>query len=94
MLEIIALYFLTIHNGKIAAQKGLKPLTWKINTILAWIIGEIIGVFIGMAIFGFNNLILIMLFALPCAFGGFHFIKHTLEKKPDQNSTNFEQSID
>lgn len=80
MLEIIALYFLTIHNGKIAAQKGLKPLTWKINTILAWIIGEIIGVFIGMAIFGFNNLILIMLFALPCAFGGFHFIKHTLEK--------------
>lgn len=83
MLEIIALYFLTQHNGKIAERKGLKPLTWKLNTIFAWLIGEIIGVMIGLRIFGINNLLLIMLVALPCAFAGFHIIKNTLEKKPD-----------
>ena len=43
MLEIIALIFLTREIGKIATKKGLKPVTWKIYTVIAWIVSEIIG---------------------------------------------------
>ncbi len=93
MLEIVALYFLTSYNGKLAERKGLKPMTWKINTILAWIVGEFIGFIIALQFFPIQDLLKISLIALPFAFGGFHFIKYTLEKKPDHNPTDFEQQI-
>lgn len=86
MLEIVALYFLTVHNGRIAERKGLPPRTWKLNTIFAWLIGEMIGVLIGMRLFGIDNILSIMLIALPCAFAGFHLVKYTLEQKPDLKS--------
>ena len=92
MLEIVALYFLTRHNGRLAAQKGLTPLTWKINTIFAWLGGEMIGVFAGVQFFGINNILAIMLVALPCAFAGFHLVKHTLEQKPDAQRDDRSQS--
>lgn len=93
MLEIVALYFLTSYIGKLALQKGLKPLTWKINTILAWIAGEFVGIIIALQFFDIKELLKISLIALPFAFGGFHFIKYTLEKKPDTHSTDIDQQI-
>ena len=57
MLEIIALIFLCKRNGALATTKGLKPGTWKMYTILAWIVAEFIGIGIGISMFGKQNLL-------------------------------------
>jgi hypothetical protein len=59
MLEIIALIFLTKQIGRIATDKGLKPGTWKLYTVLAWIAGEFVGAIIGVLFFGVNNLLVL-----------------------------------
>ena len=83
MLEIVALYFLTKQMGKMASDKGLKPGAWKFYTILAWIVGELIGVIIGISIFGKDNLFSIVLVGIAGAFTGYLYIKSLLSKKPD-----------
>ena len=82
MLEIIALIFLTKEMGKIAAEKGLKPVTWKIYTVLAWVLGEIIGGIIGLYMFGLNNLISVALVAIGGAITGYLILKSNLSKRP------------
>lgn len=83
MLEIIALIFLTREIGKIAANKGLKPGTWKIYTVLAWIAGEFIGAIIGVLIFGTNNFFSVVLVAIAGAVTGYLILKANLSKRPD-----------
>lgn len=83
MIEIIILVFLCIHMGKLAKKKGLKGKTWIMYTVLSWIGGEIIGVIIGFAIFDSTNIISIMLLGITGAFSGYLFIKHQLNKIPD-----------
>jgi hypothetical protein len=82
MLEIIALIYLSRRIGLLAIQKGLKPLSWKLYTIAAWIICEIIGIFIAIALFG-QSIFSIMSIGLACAFGGYLIVRAVLEKKPD-----------
>lgn len=84
MLEIIALLFLTKEIGKIAAQKGLKPVKWKIYTVIAWLISEIIGVVVGIMIFGVNNVVSIILVGITFAITSFFIIRAQLNKLPDQ----------
>lgn len=69
MLEIVALFFLCRMNGKLAAQKGLKAGTWKIYTVLAWIVAEIAGLILGLLLFGQDNLAGLMAIAIVSAFG-------------------------
>ena len=83
MLEIIALIFLTKEIGRIAADKGLKPGTWKLYTVLAWIAGEFGGAMIGVIFFGVNNLVSVALVAIAGAITGYLFLKSILSKKPD-----------
>ena len=83
MLEIIALIFLTRDIGKIAASKGLKPGTWKIYTVLAWIIFEIWGFIIALMIFDKNNLFSIIMVGLMFAVSSYFLIKARLTKIPD-----------
>ena len=83
MLEIIALIFLAKEIGKIAAAKGLKPGTWKLYLILAWIAGEFVGAIIGIMIFGTNNIISVELVAVAGAVTGYVVLKANLKKKPD-----------
>ena len=71
MLEIIVLIFVCKKMGNLAVHKGLKPFTWKLYTVLAWIFAEITGVLIGLQLFGQNNLIGIMMLGLVSAFGGY-----------------------
>lgn len=87
MLEIIALIFLCRSIGNTAERKGLKPLQWKIMTVVAWIGFEFIGAMIGIMLFGFNkdNLIGLELFAVACAFGGYLLVKSNLDKKEDKS---------
>jgi len=84
MLEIIALIFLTKEIGKIAAKKGLKPITWKIYTIVAWLVSEIVGVFVGALIFSSDNIVSIILVGLMFAITSYFIIKAQLNKFPDQ----------
>jgi hypothetical protein len=67
----------------LAIQKGLKSGLWRWYTVLAWIVAESIGAILGMAAFGLDNLIGLMLIGVASAFGGYLFIKYILEKKPD-----------
>lgn len=83
MLEIIALIFITRDIGKIAVSKGLKPNTWKIYTVLAWIIFEIWGFMIALMFFDQENLFSIMMVGLMFALTSYFWIKARLNKIPD-----------
>jgi len=90
MLEIIALIFITKDIGKLALAKGMKPLNWKIYTIVAWIVSEIVGIFIGALIFGTDNLFSIVMIGLTFAITSYFIIKAQLNKLPDY----FDNDID
>lgn len=85
MLEIIALIFLCKMNGNLALKKGLKPGSWKLYTIFAWIVAEITGMALGISFFGFDkkDIYSLMAIGLVSAFGGYLFVRAILEKKPD-----------
>jgi hypothetical protein len=85
MLEIIALIFITREVGKLAEAKGLKPFIWKIYTITGWIVSEVLGVFVGVIIFGTDNIISVMLIGLTFAITSYFIIKAQLNKLPDQH---------
>lgn len=89
MLEIVALIFLTRNIGNLAERKGLKPGTWKLYTVLAWIGAEIIGVILGLTLLGQENVIGAVFLGLGCAVASFFIIKSTLNNKPDY----FEEEI-
>jgi hypothetical protein len=85
MLEIIALIFLTKEIGKLALSKGLKPSTWKMYTVVCWVISEIAGLIVGVIIFGQNNLFSVALVGIIFAVTSYYIIKAQLNKLPDQN---------
>jgi hypothetical protein len=85
MLEIIALIFLTKEIGKIAAKKGLKPVTWKIYLVIGWLFSETIGLVFGIMIFGMNNLVSVVLVGITFAITCYFIMKAQLNKLPDQS---------
>ena len=84
MLDLIVLFFLTREIGRLAFRKGLKPLTWKIYNVLAWLGAELIGILIGAVIFGLDNLISVQLVAFAFAITSYFIIKAQLNKLEDQ----------
>ncbi|HXS57283.1 MAG TPA: hypothetical protein VN726_14225 [Hanamia sp.] len=85
MIEIIVLVFLTIEIGKLAREKGLKPLTWRIYNVVGYIAAEFFGAMIGIMIFGKNNIISVMLVGLMFAISSYFIIKAQLNKLPDHD---------
>ena len=85
MIEILVLIFLTRSIGRLALRKGLSPGTWKFYSVLAWFLGEIGGLFLGVWLFGTDRLIMLVLTAIPCAIAGYHVVRSSLERKPDLN---------
>ena len=85
MLDLIVLYFLTREIGRLAFRKGLKPLTWKIYNVLGWLSAELIGVVIGVLIFGMDNLVSVQLIAFAFAITSYFIIKAQLNKLPDHD---------
>ena len=83
MFEIIILYFLVKNIGSLAVKKGLPTLKWKLTMIGAWIIFELMGLFLAISFFGTGNLVGIMAIGLASAFGGYLFVRYILENKPD-----------
>jgi hypothetical protein len=84
MLDLVVLYFLTKEIGRIAARKGLKPLTWKIYTVISWIASEVIGLMFGLMIFSMDNMISIILVAFTFAITSYFIIKAQLNRLPDK----------
>lgn len=84
MLDLIILYFLAVRIGKIAYTKGLKPLKWKLITIGAWFLAEIIGLTAGLMFFTLDNIISLMLVAIGFALTSYYFINNYLNSLPDQ----------
>jgi hypothetical protein len=85
MLEIIALIFLTREIGRLAEKKGLKPITWKIYTVIGWLFSETIGILVGVMIFGMNNLVSVVLVGILFAITSYFIIKAQLNKLPNRN---------
>jgi hypothetical protein len=88
MLEIIALIFLCKMNGTLALKKGLKPGSWKLYTIFAWLAAEITGIVLGISFLGFNkfdkkDIYSLMAIGFVSAFGGYLIVRAILEKRPD-----------
>jgi hypothetical protein len=83
MLEVIALIFLTRRMGYLAIRKGLNPLSWKLYTVLAWILAELTGCILAMLLFGNTNYVAIFSIGLLSAFGGYLIVRAILEKRPD-----------
>ena len=90
MLEIIILIFLTREIGRLAHSKGLKSGTWKIYTVVGWIVLEIIGVIVGVIIFGKDNLFSVGMLGLAFGITSYFIIKAQLNKLPDY----FDDDID
>ncbi|MEO6218861.1 MAG: hypothetical protein ABIO81_00430 [Ginsengibacter sp.] len=88
MLDLIVLFFLTREIGRLAYKKGLKPFTWKIYNVLGWLGAELVGVIIGVSIFGLDNLISVQLVAFAFAITSYFIIKAQLVKLPDQDIDN------
>ncbi len=83
MLEVIALIFLTREIGRIARDKGVRPATWKFYTVAGWFVSEIIGVIVGVMMFGTENLFSVILIGLTFAITSYFIIKAQLNKLPD-----------
>jgi len=83
MLEIFALIYLSKNVSELAYQKGLKTGWWKFYTVIAWILFEFIGIFIGLLIFDRTNLVSIILVGYAAAITSYFILKAYLNKLPD-----------
>ncbi len=83
MFDIIALVFLVRYIGRLATQKGLKPINWKVYTVVAWFAVELIGVAAGVLFLKSRDLLGLQLLAWICGVGSFLLIRSVLQKKPD-----------
>lgn len=98
LIEILALIFLCKKNGELALQKGLRPGSWKIYTVIAWITAEFFGIIVGVLMFSKSDIqkmsqadiFLVSFVALFFAFGGYLYVRYNLEKKPD----DLEEDVD
>lgn len=90
MLEIIALIWLTGLNGKLAERKGKKAGLWKLYTVLAWIVGEILGAFLAVIIMHSDDYLSMFPLAIMGAIGGYLIIRAILSNMPDKPEEGFE----
>lgn len=89
MLEILAVIFLSGKIGVLAERKGEKKGKWKAYAIVGWFISEIVGIAIGIAMFGSENYAPMLLIGYTLAILSYFAIRQTLQKMPDPD-TGFE----
>lgn len=82
-MDLIILIFLTWKIGKVAVRKGLKPFTWRAYNVIGWLFFEIIGMIVGLAIFGKDNLVSVGLVGFTFAITSYFLINAQLNKLPD-----------
>ena len=82
-MDIIVLFFLCRHIGKVAIRKGEKSSKWILVTIGAWVLSEVGGLALAVVIFGTDNIIGLSLIGFMCALGSYLVVKAQLDKVPD-----------
>ena len=82
-MDILVLIYLCFKNSHLAQKKAVNRTKWVLLTIGAWLSAEILGLIIGYAFWGLENLVGLMAFALFCAFGGYLLIRRSLESLPE-----------
>jgi hypothetical protein len=83
MIEIIVLLFLCFEINKITQKKQLPQRLWIIRFIVAWILSELLGLFIGLLVFGRDNLFSVSIIGVGFALTAFLMLKEYLQKQPD-----------
>lgn len=83
MLEIIALFFLVRHIGRVAMQKGENVLKWRIYAILAWVGMELLGGVVALMFFAPENIVSILIVAIGFAITGYYLVLKRLQELPD-----------
>lgn len=83
MIDIIILFFLARYIGKVALRKGLPKWKWIGLTVLSWLSAEMIGIVLGVMLFGQTNLSAVIFFAIFCALGGYLIVHALINKYPD-----------
>jgi predicted branched-subunit amino acid permease len=89
-MDIILLIFLAFKISKLAEQKGQQKNKWVFILVFAWVIGEILGGFIGLMLFGMKSLIPIALLALGFAGTSYFMVLEYLKKMPDKNERDID----
>jgi len=92
MLEIIGLYYASKTIGSLAAEKGYSSGLYRFLTFIFWFVFELIGLVIGILIFGQESL-LFYLTGIAGAVGGFFFLKYIVNNLPNKSTTT-EEVID
>jgi hypothetical protein len=87
MIEIIALIFLTINIVKLAKQKGESPLKWGVRGVMAWLLGEFVGIALIVILVG-QELLYCMIVGIGMAYLFFLLLKSSLSSKPDINEAD------
>lgn len=81
MLEIIGLYYASKTIGALAAEKGYSSGLYRFLTFIFWFVFEIIGLVLGILLFGEETL-LIYLTGIAGALGGFFLLKYIVKRLP------------
>ncbi len=89
-MDIILLILACFYVHKKAKRKGELPSRWVGNTIIAWILLEIIG-FVFAFILLKSNLVMSALTGFFSAIGGFLLVNYQLDKRPDMDESGLEE---
>lgn len=82
-MDVIVLIFLAIQLGKLAERKGQSSVKWRVYFVIGWLVGELGGAFLGMAIFGTDNTVSWVLTGIGGALAAYFIVKNHLTKLPD-----------
>lgn len=89
MLELIGIITLGKAIQKIVTEKGLKPTKYILLMVILWLGFEVIGLFVGMILFG--NVMTGYLLAFPgAAMGGYISYSVARNATPAQNEYRIE----
>jgi membrane associated rhomboid family serine protease len=81
MLEIVLLIVACNYISKKAKEKGENARRWVLRTIGVWLLFEVAGLLLSLAITG-GDLIMGALFGFVCGIGGFLLTKYQMDKLP------------
>lgn len=105
MLDIVILYFLLTHIGRLAVKKNQPVFRWRMRTLLAWIAGAFVGIMIAMLFYEIKDPSIILksgnaflslkllIFQYLFAVMGYHLVLTTLKRIPDAELPHEEGSI-
>jgi hypothetical protein len=91
LLEIILLVYFSRKIRGLAVNKNESKGKWTFILIITWILSEILGIVIGLFLFGQENLIMTAVVGWAFAVSSYFLVWASLNSVPD---TSYDQMID